>query len=442
MKNTIIKKIIMIFICFFSLISKINNVGAITCEYEMWSFNLKLDDSAYKPSYDNYFSNKTGVSKVSYHGTSEKDKKITVSSEFGSTPNKKTFTDKNFAKKVFKNGNAKCPTYITLDKGLNWDINEKDESSFNDALNKFFKKPKGTYPLVLVRAYESSSDINVVKTGYETVLKKAITNWTSFKNSELYKNASTSDKKAYDKKENDFKKSIEKSVVYDSIKESSLWKGYMNSAANEKELKEKQSKLNKATNEYCYLYCETTICKNSNDSACLNNCKKNEKPKCDKAYNACSSKTGTDLDNCVNEKLTEFGGSSEYINNRNEELNKLQQEITSLNNSGKKVAGLNLKFDEKIRLQCSDVVSLHKYWVVIQILGPIAVLLFGSIDLLKGIVAGDEQKIKKAKAGFPKRILAVILLVVAGTLVSIFVNISTNDDVKDTSLLRCIINGK
>ena len=67
--------------------------------------------------------------------------------------------------------------------------------------------------------------------------------------------------------------------------------------------------------------------------------------------------------------------------------------------------------------------------------------LFGTFDFISSIVAGDEEKIKKARKKFPKRIVAAILLILSSLIVSIIVNISTNDSVNDDSLIRCIING-
>ena len=47
---------------------------------------------------------------------------------------------------------------------------------------------------------------------------------------------------------------------------------------------------------------------------------------------------------------------------------------------------------------------------VIQIVAPIALILWGSLDLLKGVIAGDEKKISAAKKPFIQRMISAILV--------------------------------
>lgn len=47
---------------------------------------------------------------------------------------------------------------------------------------------------------------------------------------------------------------------------------------------------------------------------------------------------------------------------------------------------------------------------VIRIAAPIALIIWGSIDLLKGVIAGDEKKISAAKKPFIQRLVSAVLI--------------------------------
>ena len=59
---------------------------------------------------------------------------------------------------------------------------------------------------------------------------------------------------------------------------------------------------------------------------------------------------------------------------------------------------------------------------VIQIVAPIALILWGSLDLLKGIVAGDEKKINDAKKPFIQRLISAIILFLVPYIVNFAIN--------------------
>lgn len=92
-------------------------------------------------------------------------------------------------------------------------------------------------------------------------------------------------------------------------------------------------------------------------------------------------------------------------------------------------------------LKCSDVKFLHAYWVVIEIAAPILVILFGSFDFLISVISGDEQKIRKARTKFPKRLIAGVSVFLVFTVVSIVVGLSSDKNVNNTSLIKCIVKG-
>ena len=94
------------------------------------------------------------------------------------------------------------------------------------------------------------------------------------------------------------------------------------------------------------------------------------------------------------------------------------------------------------QLTCDDISYLHTIWVIIWILSPILVIVFGSMDIFKAVIAGDVKKLEESRGKIPKRIISALVVAFIPTIISVAVGFSTNDDVKDTSLMYCIINGE
>ena len=61
--------------------------------------------------------------------------------------------------------------------------------------------------------------------------------------------------------------------------------------------------------------------------------------------------------------------------------------------------------------QVGQVVSLLKLAVrILQILIPVGLILFGTIDMGKAVIAGDEKKIKEAQKPFVKRLISAVIV--------------------------------
>ena len=97
--------------------------------------------------------------------------------------------------------------------------------------------------------------------------------------------------------------------------------------------------------------------------------------------------------------------------------------------------------DKPYNLTCDDVDYLHTIWIIIWILSPILVIVFGSMDIFKAVISGDVKKIEEYRGKIPKRIISALVVAFIPTIISVAVGFSTNDNVKDTSLMYCIING-
>lgn len=69
---------------------------------------------------------------------------------------------------------------------------------------------------------------------------------------------------------------------------------------------------------------------------------------------------------------------------------------------------------------------------VIQIAVPIALIIWGSIDLLKGVIAGDEKKISAARKPFIQRLVSAVLVFLIPWITVTVLNAITKDSANDT----------
>ncbi len=66
-------------------------------------------------------------------------------------------------------------------------------------------------------------------------------------------------------------------------------------------------------------------------------------------------------------------------------------------------------------------------WVIriLQIAIPIALILFGTIDMGKAVIAGDEKKMKEAQKPFIKRIVSAVIVFCIPFIVNLVMNLIT-----------------
>ena len=64
---------------------------------------------------------------------------------------------------------------------------------------------------------------------------------------------------------------------------------------------------------------------------------------------------------------------------------------------------------------------------VIQIVVPIALIIWGSIDLLKSIISGDEKKISAARKPFIQRLLSAVLVFLLPWLVNVVISFASGN---------------
>lgn len=162
-------------------------------------------------------------------------------------------------------------------------------------------------------------------------------------------------------------------------------------------------------------------CKNIPYSVSQNDCEEGEAKKL----------MGEDLYNRYIQKNEELKAQIEADKN-----NAINQFIGSL--SRVDLPTLNIKVGQKYEVKCSDVSIFHTIYVIITIAAPVLVVVLGSLDYAQAVLASDEKKMQESKKKLPKRIIALVLLILVPLFIKIILGLFTN---LDSSLLDCVVNG-
>lgn len=65
---------------------------------------------------------------------------------------------------------------------------------------------------------------------------------------------------------------------------------------------------------------------------------------------------------------------------------------------------------------------------LVQIIVPIALILFGTFDMAKAVIAGDEKKMKEAQKPFIKRIISAVIVFLIPFIVNLVMNLVTTSN--------------
>lgn len=74
---------------------------------------------------------------------------------------------------------------------------------------------------------------------------------------------------------------------------------------------------------------------------------------------------------------------------------------------------------------------------VIQIIVPIALIIWGSIDLLKSIISGDDKKIAAARKPFIQRLISAVLVFLLPWIVNLVIGFTTGDSTENSEWRLC-----
>jgi len=103
----------------------------------------------------------------------------------------------------------------------------------------------------------------------------------------------------------------------------------------------------------------------------------------------------------------------------------MAENITACNTFGDDVA-----IDIKIPNTVSMIIR------VIQIAVPIVLVIFGMIDLFKGLMASKEDEIKKGQQTFIKRLIAAAVIFFVIAIVKLLFSFFANDE--DVDMMKCV----
>lgn len=80
--------------------------------------------------------------------------------------------------------------------------------------------------------------------------------------------------------------------------------------------------------------------------------------------------------------------------------------------------------------------------LIIKIVVPILLIIFGMLDLGKAVVASKEDEIKKGQQTFVKRVVAAVIVFFVIQIVQLIVSFVSNRDQDISNCFNCFVNGK
>ena len=90
----------------------------------------------------------------------------------------------------------------------------------------------------------------------------------------------------------------------------------------------------------------------------------------------------------------------------------------------------------------ADLVNfIHNIIVLIKIAVPVILVIFGMLDLAKGVIAGKEDEIKKGQQVFIKRLIAGVIVFFIITIVQLVMGVISSEDDSYWDCANKILNG-
>ena len=84
---------------------------------------------------------------------------------------------------------------------------------------------------------------------------------------------------------------------------------------------------------------------------------------------------------------------------------------------------------------------VHTIVIIIKIVVPVLLVIFGSIDFLKAVIAQKEDEIKKGQQTFIKRLIAAVIVFFVVQIVQLIISFASGDDTDITNCFDCFVNG-
>ena len=216
-------------------------------------------------------------------------------------------------------------------------------------------------------------------------------------------------------------------------------------------IKETSNKEEMFKSNTCYVFCKSCIKgeKNYNGNACSAcTSSSNDYKKCHSCVygnKKCYSGLGeSDMKSCLTGCMGEETYNS-YINQKSKYEEQLAKEykenVDKLTYSFKSADLLTFKYGlKKYKPKCKDVTFLTSIWSVIIVLAPFLLIIYTAFDYFKVVMAGDEEKMKVSKKKIPKRIIALVILLVFPAILKMLVTTFGTHGSENTKYIRCILS--
>ena len=85
---------------------------------------------------------------------------------------------------------------------------------------------------------------------------------------------------------------------------------------------------------------------------------------------------------------------------------------------------------------------VHTVIIIIKIVVPILLIIFGMLDLGKAVVAAKEDEIKKGQQTFIKRAITAVIVFFVIQIVQLIVGFVSGRDADVANCFNCFVNGK
>ena len=85
--------------------------------------------------------------------------------------------------------------------------------------------------------------------------------------------------------------------------------------------------------------------------------------------------------------------------------------------------------------------AVHTVVMIIKIVIPVILIIFGMIDFLKSVTAAKEDEIKKGQQTFIKRAIAALIVFFIVQIVQILIRFVSSSDTNIVNCFNCFVNG-
>lgn len=109
--------------------------------------------------------------------------------------------------------------------------------------------------------------------------------------------------------------------------------------------------------------------------------------------------------------------------------------------AGVDIKGCSSFLGSKIQIDVKIANTVHNIVLIIQIVVPVLLVVLGMIDLVKSVIAGKEDEIKKSQMTFVKRLIAGALVFFVFVIVKMLVSFVADDRTNMLNCFNCFING-